>query len=59
MYIFLSPVPSSDTDDLPFTPFANRRIPQIFDKPEFYIGGAGYSDIVQGKLGLRSSFDDI
>jgi hypothetical protein len=45
----------------PYKPYANRRIPQIFDKPEFYVDGAHYSDIVQGKYtSHRPSFlDDI
>ncbi|KIM82630.1 hypothetical protein PILCRDRAFT_820507 [Piloderma croceum F 1598] len=44
-----------DDDELfpkiPYKPYANRRVPQIFDNPQFYVDGARYSDIVQGKLG--------
>lgn len=31
-----------------FSPSATRRVAQIFDKPEFFVDGAGYNDIVQG-----------
>jgi hypothetical protein len=34
-----------------FSPSATRRVAQIFDKPEFFVDGAGYNDIVQGQLG--------
>lgn len=33
-----------------FAPYATRRIPQIFEKPEFYVQGADYSDVVQGTI---------
>ena len=35
-------------DEHDFTPVAARRVPQIFDNPQFYVDGAGYSDIIQG-----------
>lgn len=44
--------PDVDDDDLPFTPFATRRVHQIFNDPKFYLAsGASYNDIVQGQLG--------
>jgi len=38
----------SNTASPPFTPVATRRISQIFENPEFYVDGAGFSDIIQG-----------
>jgi hypothetical protein len=39
----------SDSDDPPFSPYTSRRVTQIFQKPELYVEGARFSDIVQGK----------
>jgi hypothetical protein len=41
---------SSDTENPPLKPFANRRVTQIFEKPEFYVDGTGFSDVTQGKF---------
>lgn len=42
-----------------FTPVATRRVPQIYEKPQFYVGSAGYSDIIQGKCNVRSFLNSI
>lgn len=43
--------PSVDESFPKFTPSAIRRVPQIFEKPEFFKDGVCYGDIVQGRLG--------
>lgn len=41
---------SQDTGETPpyFTPEGFKRVPQIFEKPEFFVDGAGQGDLVQG-----------
>lgn len=45
-------ISSRDITDPKYAPYATRRVPQIYDKPEFYVQGADYSDVVQGGLVL-------
>lgn len=43
--------PDVDEASPKYTPYAIRRVPQIFESPEFFNDGVGYGDIVQGQLG--------
>jgi hypothetical protein len=44
-------LPGDGEDDEVYNPTDVQRVTQIFDNPQFFVGGAHSNDIVQGALG--------